>query len=358
MSTQTVSDTRYQAIRRRDPQAEGRFFYAVRTTGVYCRPTCAARLPRPENVEFHATAEAAERAGFRPCKRCQPRAAAPGDRQAERVRAARTQIEARIADGDTAPALAQLARDAGSSPFHFHRLFKRHTGLTPRQYAAAVRLGRFGQAVRGGATVTGAIYQAGYSSSSRFYEQATGTLGMKPTELRRGGAGLVVRATVRPCALGLMLVAATPRGVCSVAFGERAAALQADLRRRFPRAAIAPGDQALEDLADRVAALVDIDTNLGTVATDLPLDLIGTAFQQKVWRALREIPAGTTTTYAALAAKIGSPRAVRAVGTACGANPVAVAVPCHRVLRGDGGLGGYRWGLARKRALLDRERGR
>jgi AraC family transcriptional regulator of adaptative response/methylated-DNA-[protein]-cysteine methyltransferase len=256
---------------------------------------------------------------------------------------------------DTPVRLADLAAQAGLSPYHLHRLFRRHVGMTPREYAAAWRLRRFGQEVRAGSTVTAALYDAGYSSSSRFYEGAGAALGMAPAAMRRGGAGLEIRAVIRPCALGQVLVAATARGVCAVFFGDQPAALHSELRARFPRAAIdEAADAGLERLAGAVVALVD---GAG-VAADIPLDLVGTAFQQRVWRALRDIPPGATTTYGELARRIGAPHAVRAVGTACGANPVAVAIPCHRALRGDGALGGYRWGLARKQALLDRERGR
>jgi AraC family transcriptional regulator of adaptative response/methylated-DNA-[protein]-cysteine methyltransferase len=345
-----TDDDRYQAVRQRDPRAEGAFFYAVVTTGVYCRPTCAARLALRANVQFHDTPAAAERAGFRPCKRCHPRALSPAQRQAQLVEQARALLES----AEEPVSLAALAAGAGLSPHHFHRLFKKHVGLTPHEYAAACRLRRFGAAVSEGASVTAAIHEAGYSSSSRFYEATSGALGMAPAALRRGAEGLQIRAAIRPCSLGKMLVAATARGVCMVAFDDDPAALQADLRRRFPRAVIAGSDAGLERLADAVLTLVDGSG----VAADLPLDLMGTAFQQRVWKALREIPSGTTTTYAELARRIGAPRAVRAVGTACGANPVSVAVPCHRVLRGDGALGGYRWGLERKKTLLARERGK
>ena len=352
MNVQLTTDTdRYRAIRRRDPRAEGRFFYSVKTTGVYCRPTCGARLPRPENVAYHGSPDEAERAGFRPCKRCRPRERPATEQAADLIQRARAAIETAIGDGEPLPTLATLAGTAGLSQFHFHRLFRQHAGMTPRHYAAACRLRRFGQAVRDGATVTGAIYEAGYSSASRFYEQGPGALGMSPTQLRRGGEGLELSVTVRGCSLGQALVAATERGVCAVFFGDRAAVLQRELRRRFPRATIRPEAAGLAKLADRIVALVDA----GGAGTDIPLDLMGTAFQQRVWRALREIPPGTTTTYSELARKIGAPRAVRAVGTACGANPVSVAVPCHRVLRSDGGLGGYAWGLPRKRALLAQE---
>ena len=344
----STNDLRYEAIRRRDPRADDRFFYSVVTTGVYCRPSCAARLAKPENVGYHASPDDAERAGYRPCKRCRPRERSRRDVQATLVDEACRALE----QADELPSLAALAARAGLSPFYFHRLFKERTGMTPRAYASACRLRSAEQTLRGGASVTTAIHEAGYGSSSRFYERASATLGMTPSQLRRGGEGVSMRVVVRPCSLGRVLVAATERGVAAIAFGDDPERLRADLRARFPRATIADDeDRALDPVAERVVAMIDRPD----VAPDLPLDLIGTAFQQKVWRALREIPPGTTVSYGELARRIDAPRAVRAVGTACGQNPVAVAVPCNRVLREDGSLGGYRWGLERKRKLLARE---
>ena len=314
-----TDDARYEAIRGRDGRAEGQFFYGVATTGVYCRPTCAARLALRENISFHRTPDDAERAGFRPCKRCRPRDPSQSERDRRLVEQARAALEG----ADAHLPLSALARQAGLSPHHFHRLFKKHVGLTPQEYAAACRLKKFGQVVAAQPSVTAAIYEAGYSSSSRFYERNSRALGVTPTELRRGGAGLQMRRVVRPCSLGQVLVAATARGICALFFGDESSALEADLRARFPRATLQPSDPALESLADKVIALVDS----AGLASDLPLDLVGTAFQQRVWRALRDIPRGTTTTYAALAKSIGAPGAVRAVGTACGANPVSLIVP-------------------------------
>jgi AraC family transcriptional regulator, regulatory protein of adaptative response / methylated-DNA-[protein]-cysteine methyltransferase len=349
----TTDEARLAAVRARDPRADGAFYYAVASTGVYCRPTCPARPARAENISFHVTPDAAERAGFRACKRCRPRDASADADRARLVAEAR----ARIQTAEAPVRLHDLAAAAGLSPFHFHRLFKRHTGMTPRAYAAAFRLQRFGAAVRVEPSVTAAIYEAGYSSSSRFYEGGR-ALGMAPSELRRGGAGLTLQLAVRRCSLGQVLIAASDRGVCAISFGDRPAELTRDLRARFPRAVIhepgagdAAGARRLDALAAQVVALVDATD----VSADLPLDLVGTAFQQRVWRALRDIPAGETVTYAELARRLGVPGAARAVGAACGANPVAVAVPCHRVVRGDGAPGGYRWGVPRKRALLARE---
>jgi AraC family transcriptional regulator, regulatory protein of adaptative response / methylated-DNA-[protein]-cysteine methyltransferase len=349
MDPQQLSDARYEAIRTRDPRAEGRFFYSVLTTGVYCRPTCASRLALRENVAFHETPEQAEQAGFRPCKRCRPQDVSQSQRHARLVAAARARIDA----SDAVLRLNALAAELGVSPFHLHRLFKQHLGMTPREYQAARRLRRVDEQLRERpSTVAAAIYDAGYSSSSRFYERESGALGMRPAELRQGGAGVEMRATVLDCSLGRVLVATTQAGVCAVSLGDDAALLHAELSRRFPRATLLPTNDACIAIATQVVALIDA----GSARPDLPLDLIGTLFQQRVWRALREIPRGSTCSYAELARRIGAPGAARAVGAACASNPVAVAVPCHRVVRDDGELGGYRWGLQRKRALLARER--
>ena len=338
---------RYEAIRTRDERADGQFYYSVSTTGVYCRPTCAARPARRENIDFHSTPEAAERAGFRPCKRCRPRELPQAERHAQIIEAARTHLEI----SESPLALGALAAKAGLSPFYLHRLFKKYVGMTPREYTAAHRLQRASASLRDGSSVTSAIYEAGYSSSSRFYENGSGALGMSPTSVRRGGDGIEMRAVVKRCSLGRVLVAATSRGVCSITFGDDRAAMLAELHERFPHAVVLPSDKAHDALAAKIVTMVDA----ARLAANLPLDLIGTAFQQKVWRALQQIPHGTTSTYSEIARRIGSPRAVRAVGTACGKNPLSFAVPCHRVLREDGSLGGYRWGLERKKRLLERE---
>jgi AraC family transcriptional regulator of adaptative response/methylated-DNA-[protein]-cysteine methyltransferase len=340
-------DARYEAVSTRDPRAEGQFYYAVSTTGVYCRPTCASRLALRENVSFHATPSDAEQAGFRPCKRCRPRELPQRERHAQVIDAARRALES--ADG--AVSLRALAEGAGLSPFYLHRLFKKHLGVTPHAYAAAYRLRRVADELRDGASVTAAIHEAGYSSSSRFYEAGSRALGMPPSDVRRGGEGVAIRAAISECSLGQVLVAATECGVCAVMFGDDRYSLAAELRARFPRASIGPSDDVLDALAVRVVAMIDESKMPAT----LPLDLMGTTFQQRVWRELQAVPRGTTVTYSEIARRIGAPRAVRAVGTACGKNPVAVAVPCHRVLREDGSLGGYRWGLARKQHLLAKE---
>ncbi|HEX6668637.1 MAG TPA: bifunctional DNA-binding transcriptional regulator/O6-methylguanine-DNA methyltransferase Ada [Gemmatimonadales bacterium] len=341
------SDPRWAAVVARRAAADGSFFYSVRTTGVYCRPSCGARLPRPENVRFHATREEAEKAGFRPCKRCRPDRPALAERHAAMVTEACRLIETSSA----APALEELAARFGMSQFHFHRIFKSVTGLTPREYAAAHRGERVRRELGAAPSVTAAIYESGYSSNGRFYGESERVLGMTPTEFRAGGANAEIRFAVGECSLGSILVARSGRGVCAILLGDDPDALARELQDRFPRATLIGGDPGFEDLVARVVGLVEAPR----VGLDLPLDVRGTAFQQRVWRALREIPAGTTVSYREIARRIGSPASIRAVAHACAANPLAVAIPCHRVVRSDGGLAGYRWGVERKRALLQRE---
>jgi AraC family transcriptional regulator of adaptative response/methylated-DNA-[protein]-cysteine methyltransferase len=341
-------DARWVAVLTRDGAADGRFVYSVATTGVYCRPSCPSRAARPENVAFHATAADAERAGFRPCKRCKPEQPSAAERRALQVAAMCRLLEAR----ETAPTLEELAKHVGLSPFHAHRRFVAALGVTPRAYAAARRAERVRGELRTAATVTAALYGAGYGSSGRFYEDAGARLGMTPTQYRAGAPELPIRFAVGECSLGSILVAATERGVCAVSLGDEPEALVHELERRFPRAELVGGDPGFEALVARVVALVERPAS----PTALPLDIRGTAFQQRVWKALRAIPAGVTTTYAELARALGAPKAARAVASACAANALAVAIPCHRVVRTDGGLSGYRWGVERKRALLARER--
>lgn len=342
------ADPRWTAVVERDRRADGRFVYAVRTTGVYCRPSCGARLPRPENVVFHASPQAAERAGFRPCKRCRP-GAGPAN-----AAGPVTELCRLLDQADEQPALGALAAAVGVSPFHLHRRFKAVTGVTPQTYAAGRRADRLRQALRGGASVTEAIYEAGYGSQAASYRQADRWLGMTPGTFRAGGTGLTIRFVIAPCSLGLALVAATDRGVCAILLGDDRQALIAELDGRFPRAARSPGGNEMAHLVNAVVDLVDDRP----AAVPLPLDLRGTAFQLRVWQALARIPAGRTVSYAELAAAVGAPSAARAVARACATNHLAIAIPCHRVIRGDGGLSGYRWGIDRKRALLARERGR
>lgn len=333
---------RWRAIAARDRAADGRFVFAVTTTKIYCRPSCPARRPKPEHVRFLAGPAEAEAGGFRACKRCRPEAP---DATAGRIAAACR----RIAEAESPPALAELAGAAGLSPHHFHRLFKAATGLTPAGYARAHRAGRLratlGQKEK---SVTRALFDSGFNTASRFHAAADDALGMPSTAFRDGGAGMEIRHAIADCALGRVLVAASARGICAILLGDDAAELEADLARRFPRARVLAADAALGEI---VAAVVALLATPGQ-GLDLPLDLQGTIFQQQVWQALRGIPAGTTVSYAELACRLGRPAAVRAVAGACAANPLAVVVPCHRVVRSDGGLSGYRWGIARKQALL------
>lgn len=341
-------EQRWQAVTSRDPAADGSFYYAVRTTGVYCRPSCAARPARRENVSFHDSQQAAERAGFRPCKRCRPDGPSTREQQSALIAAACQQIQIASA----APSLQALADAAGMSRFHFHRLFKQITGLTPKAYAMAQRTARVQQELAQGSSVTDAIYAAGYNSNSRFYAKSSADLGMKPSAARHGGRNARIRFAVGQTSLGSVLVAATDLGICAVLLGDDPQTLLHDLQDRFRQAELVGGDPPFEQWVAQVIGLIE---SPGT-GTDLPLDLQGTAFQQRVWQALRRIPPGTTVSYADLAAGLGAPKAVRAVAQACGANPIAVAIPCHRVIRTDGSVSGYRWGIQRKRALLERER--
>ena len=348
-ATTSAGEACWDAVRRRDRAADGTFVYAVRTTGVYCRPSCPARPARRENVTFHAAPADAERAGFRSCRRCRPGEASHDERQALAVTAACRQIEA----AEEPPSLAELAAAAGLSPHHFHRVFRRVAGVTPKAYAAAHRAGRVAAGLRTAETVTGAIYDAGFNSASRFYEASNATLGMTPTAYRDGGKGAEIRFAVGECWLGSILVAATDKGVCSIRFGDDPEALVRGLQDDFPKARLVGGDPAFEATVGRVVGMVEAPRAHGQA--DLPLDIGGTAFQRRVWQALREIPAGSTASYTEVAARIGSPGAVRAVAGACAANELAVVIPCHRVVRSDGSLSGYRWGVERKRRLLDRE---
>ena len=355
MSTRTeqrarhvVHDPRWAAVLGRDAASDGKFFYSVQTTGVFCRPSCAARAPRPENVAFHASVEAAEKDGFRPCKRCRPKGASLAEEQARRV----AEICQYLDHAEPTPSLEELATRAGWSVYHLHRVFQAVTGLTPKAYAAGRRAARMRTKLGQSRTVTEAIYDAGYNSSGRFYEKANEVLGMAPAAFRAGGARAEIRFAVGECSLGSILVAASARGVCAILLGDDPAQLTRDLQDRFSRAELVGGNAEFEQLVARVVGLVEAPR----VGFDLPLDVRGTAFQERVWRALGKIPAGATSTYGEIARRIGAPKAVRAVAQACAANPLAVAIPCHRVVRSDGGVSGYRWGVERKRNLLRREK--
>lgn len=338
----------WRAVIDRDASADGSFVLGVKTTGIYCRPSCPARKPLRKNVSFYATCAEAESAGLRACKRCKPNASGGVDNHADKVAAACRMIET----ADTPPRLAELAAASGLSPYHFHRVFKAATGLTPKAYASAHRDRRVRETLKGDTSVTEAIYEAGYNSSGRFYDGAQRALGMKPRAFRAGGADMRIRYAIAPCSLGLVLAGVTDAGVCAIFLGDDEAALKQELMARFPKAEVTEANKSLGKVLADVVACITIPAK----AAGLPLDIRGTAFQQRVWAALRDIPPGKTATYADIAKRIGAPKAVRAVGTACGANPVAVAVPCHRVVGSDGKLTGYRWGVERKRALLTRER--
>jgi AraC family transcriptional regulator, regulatory protein of adaptative response / methylated-DNA-[protein]-cysteine methyltransferase len=347
LAAATVADPRWAAVLARDMTADGDFVYSVGTTGVYCRPSCASRRARPEHVAFHQTTADAERAGFRPCLRCRPDQPPLVEQHAATV----ARLCRFIESADQAPSLEALAQEAGLSVYHLHRLFKAATGLTPKAYAAAHRARRVRAELGRSDTVTEAIYGAGYNSNGRFYAQSNDVLGMTPSRYRAGGADTDIRFAIGECSLGAILVAASEIGVCAILIGDDPDALARDLQDRFPRAELIGGDTGFEQLVAKVVGLVEAPA----VGLDLPLDVRGTAFQQRVWQALRDIPAGRTLSYADLARRIGAPKSVRAVAQACGANPLAVAIPCHRVVRNDGALAGYRWGVERKRTLLERE---
>ncbi|MBV4473452.1 bifunctional DNA-binding transcriptional regulator/O6-methylguanine-DNA methyltransferase Ada [Pseudomonas botevensis] len=343
----TENDPRWAAVVARDPQADGQFVYAVKTTGVYCRPSSLARLPKPQNVEFFDTAQDAEAAGYRPSKRASKDQSEVAAQHAATVAAACRQIEA----SETLPALNDLAETAGLSTFHFHRVFKAATGLTPKGYAAAHRSRRVRQRLADGGSVTDALYDAGFNSNSRFYEAADQVLGMKPGDFRAAGQNNDIRFAVGQCSLGAILVAQSERGICAILLGDDPHQLVCDLQDQFRRANLIGADRDFEQLIAQVVGFIEAPA----IGLDLPLDVRGTAFQERVWQALREIPPGSTASYADIAQRIGSPKAVRAVAQACGANSLAVAIPCHRVVRSDGNLSGYRWGVERKRELLTRE---
>jgi AraC family transcriptional regulator, regulatory protein of adaptative response / methylated-DNA-[protein]-cysteine methyltransferase len=343
----TEKDPRWARIVARDRAADGQFWYSVATTGVYCRPSCPSRTANPRNVGLHDTLEAARATGFRACKRCRPDGPSQEARNAALVAKACRLIE----QGEAAPSLTELAQAVGLSPGYLHRLFKASTGLTPKDYLAAHRAGRVRAQLSKGQSVTEAIYDAGFNSSGPFYEKSTGMLGMTPSRYRAGGTNEEIRFAVGQSSLGAILVASSEKGVASILIDDDPGKLVRDLQDRFPKARLIGGDAGYETLVARVVGLVEAPR----LGLDLPLDVRGTAFQQRVWRALREIPAGETATYSDIARRIGAPKSMRAVAGACAANNIAVAIPCHRVVRNDGALSGYRWGVERKRALIDRE---
>lgn len=343
-------ESNWRAVMARDRRADGAFVYAVRSTGIYCRPSCPSRRPRRDVVDFFATASGAEQAGFRACRRCRPRDAAQPDPWVEKIRRACVYL----ANVDGHPSLATLAARFGGSPYHLQRNFKRIVGVTPREYAEACRLRNVKHRLRDGRDVTGAMLDAGYGSSSRFYERAVPKLGMAPRSYQRGGAGMAVRYAIVGSPLGRLLVAATSRGVCTVSMGESNHDLERRLTEEFPSATLTQDPGGLARWTRQVLAHLEGRRP----RLDLPLDVQATAFQWQVWNALAAIPYGETRSYAEVAAAIGRPRAARAVARACATNPVALAIPCHRVVPSSGGAGGYRWGVGRKQAILSRERGK
>lgn len=343
-----TDEARWQAVQARDAQADGLFVYAVRTTGVYCRPSSSARLPKRENVEFFHSPAAAEAAGFRPSRRIQgDRTAAAAERSALVAQACRL-----IESSQTPPGLDELAAHVGLSHSHFHRIFKAETGLTPKAYASAYRARKLREELNtAGGTVTEAIYDAGFNSNSRYYETSGQVLGMRARDYRAGGIGAVIRFAVAQCSLGAILIAQSKRGICAILLGDDPERLVRELQDQFSQAELIGGDEGFEQLVAQVLGFIEAPA----LGLNLPLDVRGTAFQQRVWQALREIPPGSRVSYAEIAERIGAPRAVRAVARACAANQIAVAIPCHRVVRRDGDLSGYRWGVERKRELLRRE---
>ena len=343
----TRQDPRWEAVVARDLNANGKFYYSVETTGVYCRPSCPSRLAKPENVRFHATRAEAERTGFRPCKRCQPNQPPLSEQHASKI----AEVCRLIEKSEEALSLNDLANHAGMSTHHFHRTFQSITGVTPRSYAAAHRAKRVRCELSRSDTVTRAIFDAGFNSNGRFYETSNQLLGMTPSDYRAGGRNTEIRFAIGECSLGSILVATSERGVCAILLGDDPDALARQLQDQFPRAKVVGGDKKFERLVAEVVGFIEAPA----LGLSLPLDVRGTAFQQRVWQALRKIPAGSTASYADIAKQIGSPNSVRAVARACAANTLAVAIPCHRVVRTDGALSGYRWGVKRKRALLQRE---
>lgn len=351
MNSATLPDrsTAWRAVQQRDRRFDGRFVYAVSSTRIFCRPSCSSRRPTRARVEFFGSPADAERAGYRACKRCRPTSA-----EASKIDRAVTRAAAFLArHADEPVTLASLAREVGVSAFHLQRAFKRALGLSPREYRDAERRRRLAERLRKGDTVSRATYEAGFGSSSRVYERASSSMGMTPAALRKGGAGQRIQFSVVSSPLGRLLAAYTERGVCAVAIGDDDRQLERSFRADFPEAKILVAGPAIHEWISAIVRGLEGDDS----ASAIPVDARGTAFQRRVWNALQQIPRGTTLSYSEVAKRIGRPSAVRAVARACATNPVALVIPCHRVVREDGELGGYRWGIERKRALLERERG-
>jgi AraC family transcriptional regulator, regulatory protein of adaptative response / methylated-DNA-[protein]-cysteine methyltransferase len=350
MPRPVADDPRWARVVARDKAADGHFWYSVSTTGVYCRPSCPSRTANPSNVQLHDSLASAKATGFRACRRCNPDGPSVEAENATLVAKACRIIEM----SEEEPSLEDLAEAVGMSPGYFHRVFKAATGLTPKSYAAAYRANKVREGLVSGNSVTDAMYDAGFNSSGRFYEKSTGMLGMAPSKYRAGGANEEIRFAVGQSSLGAILVASSKKGVAAILLGDDAEELVHDLQDRFPKASLIGADKDYEAMVARVIGFVEAPE----IGLDLPLDIRGTVFQQRVWQALQEIPVGATVSYAELAQRIGAAKAVRAVASACAANNLAVAIPCHRVIRNDGSVSGYAWGVERKRALLDREASR
>ena len=342
-----MDDKYWAAVKSRDIDKADSFIYAVKTTGIYCRPGCSSRLPKRYNVEFYSSASDAEQAGYRPCKRCSPDSTPMAEVKASLITAACRRIDS----SPLQPSLAELAAEANMSPGHFHRLFKKLTGITPKEYASMKQSDRFLEALDDGSSVTNAVYQAGYSGPGRAYDQVKTRLSMKPSDYGKGAPGITIRYALAECFLGWTLVAATDRGICAVMFGDNPSVLPGLIRERFPEADLLESSEDENKTIKKAIAEIDSPSD----NFNLPLDIIGTAFQKRVWKALLEVPPGETAGYGDIAERIGRPKAVRAVAGACAANKIALFIPCHRIIRRDGGLGGYRWGLERKRIILERE---
>ncbi|RYY73101.1 MAG: bifunctional DNA-binding transcriptional regulator/O6-methylguanine-DNA methyltransferase Ada [Gammaproteobacteria bacterium] len=347
-ANQTTEDARWQAVVTRDDTADGTFVYAVHTTGIYCRPSCAARLARSENINFYTSPHEAEAAGFRACKRCKPNQTNLTASHTEKVASACRLLET----SEIIPSLEDLAKNVGLSKYHFQRLFKRITGVTPKAYAQAYRTQKLREQLSEDDSVTNAIYAAGYNTQSRFYAESNKVLGMTASEFRKGGANTVIKFALGECSLGTILVAQSERGVCAIQLGDDPTLLLQELEGRFPNAELIGADRDFEKTVAQIVGFVETPTQ----DLNLPLDIRGTAFQQRVWQALTGIPLGTTASYSEIAQRIGAPKSFRAVAMACGANNLAVVIPCHRVVRNDGNLSGYRWGVERKKILLSNEK--
>ncbi|WP_026606549.1 bifunctional DNA-binding transcriptional regulator/O6-methylguanine-DNA methyltransferase Ada [Methylocapsa acidiphila] len=340
-------EARWTAVLTRDRSYDGEFYYSVASTGAYCHPSCPSRLAHRRNVRFHTTIAEAEAAGFRPCKRCRPDQPSLEEQQAAKI----AKVCRLIAEAEEQPKLKELAKSVGLSPYHFHRIFKGVTGVTPKAYATAERQKRIRERLGKSTSVTEAIYDAGFNSSGRFYAELSRVLGMTPRAFQSGGASAEIRFAVGECSLGSILVAASPHGVCAISFGDDPDALVRELQDKFPRARLFGGDADFERLVAKVVGFIEAPR----MGFDLPLDVRGTAFQHRVWTALRDIPPGATASYAEIAERIGAPKAARAVAGVCAANKIAAAIPCHRIVRTDGAISGYRWGVERRLILLDKE---